>query len=130
MGQGGKADSEPPGSKRKIEPGLQPKKKLRTQTAPPAESTKPIVRTQSGRISKPLVTDYNDIIMAMKAEVEEATKGDIPGEILCLETMCPDYENELANMNYDFLAMKAISDPDTMYMHEAMKEPDQNLRRR
>ena len=62
--------------------------------------------------------------MAMNTEVTKATKGDIPGDVLCLQTMCPDHKIELTNMNEDFLAMKATSDPDTMYMHEAMKEPD------
>ena len=36
-----------------------------------------------------------------------------------MESLFPDPEEE-----HTLLAYKASSDPDTMYMHEAMKEPD------
>jgi Reverse transcriptase (RNA-dependent DNA polymerase). len=46
------------------------------------------------------------------------------GEIFCLETIYPDWDA------YDEpggpLAMKASADPDTMYHHEAMREPDRD----
>jgi hypothetical protein len=68
-----------------------------------------------------------NLIKAMITEISEATKQDIEGEILCLEAMFPKghetYENML--MEHDPLyAYKATSDPDTMYLHEAMREAD------
>ena len=42
-----------------------------------------------------------------------------PYELFSLESLFPDPEEE-----HTLLACKAYADPDTMYMHEAMKEPD------
>ena len=60
------------------------------------------------------------LIEAMMAENQETTKQDVEGEIFCIEAMFPHKEDE----NHPLLAFKATSDPDTMYLHEAMKEPD------
>ncbi|CAJ1959006.1 unnamed protein product [Cylindrotheca closterium] len=63
-----------------------------------------------------------DIIKAMKAELSRATVHDVEGEIFCLQAMFPNYAGE---MEQDPLSIyKATSDPDTMYMHEAMREKD------
>jgi hypothetical protein len=59
------------------------------------------------------------LIEAMAAEVKDAS-GEIEGEIFCLAAMHPvrdEDENPL-------LAHKASADPDTVHIHEAMKEPD------
>ena len=40
-------------------------------------------------------------------------------ELFPLESLFPDTEEE-----HTLLAYKESADPDTMYMHEAMKEPD------
>jgi Reverse transcriptase (RNA-dependent DNA polymerase) len=45
---------------------------------------------------------------------------DIPGEIMCLTAMYPTKD-----LNTDpLMALAASTDPDTMYFHQAMKEPD------
>ena len=46
-------------------------------------------------------------------------------EIFCLQTMFPDYDSMTDNERDNPLhAYKAVADPDTMYLHQAMKEPD------
>ena len=46
---------------------------------------------------------------------------DIPGEILCLSAMYPE---DTVATDDPILAYAASTDPDTMYYHEAMREPD------
>ena len=60
----------------------------------------------------------------MVAEIGTLTSSDIEGEIFCYQAMFPDDRYE-----YDdpLLIYKAVSDPDTLYYHKAMKEPDKNL---
>jgi hypothetical protein len=60
---------------------------------------------------------------AMMAEMSSYDTG-VPGEIFCHQTLCP--EGTRACGEDPFLAYKASTDPDTMYMHEAMKEPDRD----
>ena len=56
------------------------------------------------------------------AELSTSTADDIQGEILCHQTMFPNYAGLPEE---DPLSIyKATSYPDTMYMHEAMKELD------
>ena len=45
---------------------------------------------------------------------------DIPGEIFCQETITSGNDHELNNP----LAYKASTDPDTMYLHQDLKQPD------
>src|SRR6056300_397126 len=61
-------------------------------------------------------------INAMMAELSYATANDIEGEIFCFEAMFPNYAGEPEQDPLQ--AFKATSDPDTMYMHEAMREKD------
>ena len=64
------------------------------------------------------------VIEAMTAELSNATADDIEGEIFCFEAMFPNYAGE---PEQDPLKVyKATTDPDTMYMHEAMREKDAN----
>jgi hypothetical protein len=58
----------------------------------------------------------------MTTEISQATSGDVEGEIFCLQAICPG--NLLDEMQDPIMAYKATSDPDTMYLHQAMKEPD------
>ena len=62
------------------------------------------------------------IIKAMTAELSQVTVNDIEGEIFCFEALFPNYAGkpELDPLQ----VFKATSDPDTMYMHEAMEQPD------
>ncbi len=57
------------------------------------------------------------IIEAM-AEIQKQTAHDIDGE--CLEAMFPYQEED----RHPLVALKATADPDIIYMHKAMKEPD------
>ena len=52
----------------------------------------------------------------MSAELEFQ---ETPYELFSLESLFPNPEEE-----HTLLAYKSSADPDTMYMHEAMKEPD------
>ena len=60
--------------------------------------------------------DPSRLIKAMSAELECQ---ETPYELFSLESLFPDPEEE-----HTLLAYKAPTDPDTMYMHEAMKKPD------
>ena len=74
-------------------------------------------RTRSGRLVQPAPR----LIEATTAEVAEATKDTgVEGELFCLQSMFPIESIGPA----EILAMKATADPDTMCLHEAMKEPD------
>jgi Reverse transcriptase (RNA-dependent DNA polymerase) len=83
-----------------------------------APDSRPIQISRYGRTIKPT----NTVLGAMCAEISEATRGDIEGEIFCYVAMFPnddrwDYRDPL-------LAYKAVSDPDTLYYHQAMREKD------
>ena len=56
----------------------------------------------------------------MCTEIREATRGDIEGEIYCYMAKFPN-DNRRIYCN-PILAYKAVSDPDTLYYHQAMKE--------
>jgi hypothetical protein len=56
----------------------------------------------------------------MLVEIKYVTRRDVEGKILCLEAIFPS-RKEIEKL---LVAYKATSDPDTMYLHEAMKEPD------
>ena len=60
----------------------------------------------------------------MTAEILTSTKDDIQGEIFCYQALFPFDDQEVIEAEQSILACKATSDPDTMYLHEAMKEPD------
>jgi hypothetical protein len=73
-------------------------------------------RRSSSRKPQPV----EGLIEAMLVEKKDVTRHNVEGEIFCLEAMFPSRE-EIEN---PLVAYKATSDPDTMYLHEAMKEPD------
>jgi hypothetical protein len=83
-------------------------------------SIDPSMRTSSGRRSHPV----QRLIEAMTAEILTSTKDDIQGEIFCYQALFPFDDQEVIEAEQSILACKATSDPDTMYLHEAMKEPD------
>jgi hypothetical protein len=61
----------------------------------------------------------------MEAEISTATKADVEGEILSFQALCPhDVDATQEGKDHPLTAFKATADPDTMYLHEAMKEPD------
>ena len=72
---------------------------------------------RSARVKKP----PDRLVYAMLSEADEVAR--IPGELLSLTTLFPhDTQADIAN---PILAYKAaVSDPDTMYHHQARKEKD------
>ena len=80
----------------------------------------PATTTRSDRKAKPT----RRLIEVMTAEIMEATSGNVSGEVFAYASMFPhddrdDYTNPL-------LAYKSVSDPDTLYYHEAMREHDKD----
>jgi hypothetical protein len=65
------------------------------------------------------------VIETMLTEISESTKGDIEGEIFCYEAMNPQDAKNGSMGNNPLYAYKATADPDTMYLHQALREPDQ-----
>ena len=61
------------------------------------------------------------ILKAMTAEIMSTSEGAIPGELFSFSAMFPDFEE----FHEDPLQVfKAISDPDIMCYHQAMKQKD------
>lgn len=74
--------------------------------------------TRSGRKIIPV----DRLIPVMSAEIIADTQTGIEGELFCPEASFPggtEYDEQ-----HPFMAYKATSDPDTMYLHKAMKQPD------
>jgi hypothetical protein len=83
---------------------------------PEVAQTQEPERRSSSRKPQPV----KRLIEAMLVEIKGVTRHDVEGEIFCLEAMFPSRE-EIEN---PLVAYKATSDPNMMYLHEAMKEPD------
>jgi hypothetical protein len=62
-----------------------------------------------------------NLLIATTAEIQMLTAKGIEGKIFCLEAMFPV---RIADDEHPLMAYKATSDPGTMYLHQAMKEPD------
>ena len=82
-------------------------------------------RRRSGRLNPSLVPAQK--LLALQVELATNTQSSdeeyIPGEIFCTETLIRDsLESEYEYK--DPMACKASTDPDTMYLHEALKEND------
>ncbi len=60
----------------------------------------------------------------MCTEISKGTRGDVEGEIYCYVAMFPS-DNRWSYRD-PLLAYKAVSDPDTFYYHQAMKEDDRD----
>jgi hypothetical protein len=60
------------------------------------------------------------LIKAMMAEIRVQTAKEGEGEIFCMQAMFLFREIN----DHPLITFKATLDPDTMYLHEAMKEPD------
>ena len=85
-------------------------------------------RRRSKRKRKPVdrwTTAMQTIISNTIKENVRETEGDIQGEMFCYKAMFPREDTITAEQVDDpITAYKASTDPDTMYMHQAMKEPD------
>jgi hypothetical protein len=62
------------------------------------------------------------MIKAMEAELSKAIVGNIEGELLAFQAIFPAYAG-FPEQN-PILAYKTTADPDTMYHHQAMRQPD------
>jgi len=80
-------------------------------------ATEPI-RTRFGRTVKPV----QRILAAMCTEISEATRNDVEGEMFCYVAMFPN--DDRWSYRDPLMAYKAVSDPDTLYYHQAMREKD------
>jgi len=76
----------------------------------------PIGKRRSERLNPELFP--NQKLVSLQCELMQDM--DIPGEIFCQETITSGNDHELNNP----LAYKASTDPDTMYLHQALKQPD------
>ena len=73
---------------------------------------------RSGRLNPNLVQAQK--LISLQADIAKQQSDKIPGELLCMETIIDE------PMNEDIMALKATADPDTMYLHEALKEKDKD----
>jgi hypothetical protein len=89
----------------------------------PPQTQIPVVTTRSGRMSKanPRYIEAM-LVQAMVTDVK-GMGGDVEGEIFFYKALFPD--SGLDNSD-PLMIYKATTDPDTMYMHQAMREPDQD----
>ena len=62
-------------------------------------------------------------LIEVKLAEATITHGCIPGEIFALSTL---YPHRATNVDDPLVVYKATSDPDTMYLHEAMRESDRD----
>ena len=67
------------------------------------------------------------VINQMMDENKARTKNEIQGEIFCytyLYLTDIEVKQDVLPSMHPLMAYKATSDPDSMYLHQAMKEPD------
>ena len=77
---------------------------------------------RSSRLNPDLIPQQK--LISLQAQVINSSEmQDIPGEIFCSKTIASE-AHQMQHQYSDPMAFKASSDPDTMYMHEAMREPD------
>ncbi len=114
-------ETEPRPAAANVGDGGQPTPPNESETQKEAEIDMVETTTQSGR--KKAKTAPR-LIEALTSEIlARATASDIEGEIFCYaRTMFPD--DDAFDCDDPFLAYKTVSDPDTLYFHQAMKEPD------
>ena len=98
-------------------PAPEPEPSPAEEPAPAPEADPPRVEQTPLRRSRRQKKNPVRLIEAMNAEIESL---DVPFELFALQAMFP---NEVEDP-IDIFALKASNDPDTMYHHEAMKEPD------
>ena len=98
--------------------GGQPTPPPESETQREAQPERPEQVTRSGRKAQPAPM----LIEAMATEIAHTTRKDVEGEIFCYATVFAD--DDKYDHDDPFLIYKAVSDPDTMYFHQAMKEND------
>ena len=109
------------------------KSSTKKQSDPSNESNR--IRTENGKSVERVINTDNfksvnlgkvpspqQQIEGTMTEIQSQTIQDIEGEIMCLQALYP--QNDLDTNQDDILVLKASADSDTMYLHEALKEPD------
>lgn len=61
---------------------------------------------------------------AMMTELNNSSRHQCDYEVFALQSMFPDYETDDVDQDNPLYVYKATADPDSMYLHEAKKEPD------
>jgi hypothetical protein len=90
---------------------------------PPSNGGRVEDRPVSHQVGSQQTPSPTQVIMeAMMVELSKATAGEIEGEIMCFSAMFPNYAG-LPEQD-PLMIYKASADPDTMYMHEALKQHD------
>ena len=101
----------------------QTRNSLKTQYGSTRKATPVVLESQV----KPNKVQEPHLIEAMIAAVSRSTCDGIEGKLLCLEAIYPNHqqlhEGSLMDQN-PLMVFKATTDPDTMCLHEAMREPD------
>jgi hypothetical protein len=88
---------------------------IASEPCPPPE-TETLGRRSSSRTPPPA----EQLIKVMLVKIKDVTQHDVEGKIFCLEALFPVREE----IERPLMGFKATSNPDIMYLHEAMKEPD------
>jgi hypothetical protein len=91
-------------------------------TAQPSEHSE--AKQQPTRASSRTRRPVQRLVEAMRAEIEQETNSS--NEIFSYQAMYPrdDTMGDAINQADSLLAMKATADPDTLYLHEARRQPD------
>jgi hypothetical protein len=76
------------------------------------------VLTRSGRTSKPAPRWIEAMVERTLVDTGRSAS-QVEGELLCQKLMFPD-----ARANNEVYAFKTTANPDTLYLHQAMKETD------
>jgi hypothetical protein len=96
----------------------QPERAQARDQVPPARmSTRN--RRPVERLIQVMKAPFERVLDAMKVEIAYRTRNAIEGELFCLSIMFPIEQEQ-----DPIIALKASTDPDTMYWHQAMKQPD------
>jgi len=98
-----------------------------TAPAPPAPAPAPSPQREKPRQSKSKSTPRRSkrsrkpVTRLLEAMVAEILNQEVPGEIFTFQALYPQDDTHIAT---PLQAFKATADPDTLYLHEAMREQD------
>lgn len=87
----------------------------------PAAGHVPATSEQDSQSEEKQQQVQRQLLEAFAAEIESNGKHNVPYEVLGV----PNVEADCWETEHPYVAFKAHSDPDTLYLHEAMKQTDQ-----
>ena len=103
------------GTESSKKPLTRPVRITRSMTARPARQAK---------VSSTLPQLIEVQLAEMSTQDKSKDENYVEGEIFCYLTKLTDNDDKSRIINEPLLAYKATADPDTMYLHEAMKQKD------